>query len=66
MGFYQLVNFYREHEHVDVPDTSKVLQRWVMIQRDQSREKCKRLTGYRLPKLLAVDFDWEHRRATSD
>jgi hypothetical protein len=45
MFFRQLVDFYREHGHVDVPDTSKVLRRWVMIQRDQYLRKCKRLTG---------------------
>jgi hypothetical protein len=61
--FQQLADFYREHRHFDVPDTNKALQRWVTIQRDYYRLNCKRLTGYRLHKLQAIDFEWEPRRS---
>jgi hypothetical protein len=58
--------FSQEHGHFDVPDTNKALQRWVMIQRDQYRSKCKLLTGCRLQKLKAIDFEWEPRQTIID
>jgi hypothetical protein len=59
--FQQLVDFNREHGHFDAPDTNKALQRWVMIQRDDYPRKYKHMTGYRLHKLQAINFDWEQR-----
>jgi hypothetical protein len=61
MGFRLLVDFYGEHGHVEVPGTNKVLHRWVIIQRKYYRLKRKRLTGYRIQKLNAIDFKWESR-----
>jgi hypothetical protein len=65
MGFRQLVDFYKEHGHFDIPDTNRVLQRWVIIQRDYYRMKCKRLTECRIQKLKAIDFELEPTRQTT-
>jgi hypothetical protein len=63
--FQQLVDFYREQGHFEVPGTSQALQRWVVVQRDHYRRNCKLITGYRVLNLKAIGFDWEPRQATS-
>jgi hypothetical protein len=62
----QLVRFYKQYGHTDVPETNKVLCRWMVTQRDLYRKNCRIMLGHRQNKLMEIGFQWEPKQATSE